>query len=80
VVTENINVNASAEVMDYLRQSGLVYKTAMVDVMEAASCMEKTHYKVGGGGRGVYVCMNGRVVCVYAYYICIYLICVCVYI
>jgi CRP-like cAMP-binding protein len=41
------NVPASAEVMDYLRQSGLVYKAAMVDVMEAASCMVKTHYQRG---------------------------------
>jgi CRP-like cAMP-binding protein len=34
----------SAEVMDYLRQSGLIYKAAMIDVMEAARCMIKTQY------------------------------------
>ena len=41
------NAPASAEVMDYLRQSGLVYKAAMVDVMEAASCMRKREYPRG---------------------------------
>jgi len=41
------NAPASAELMDYLRQSGLVYKASMIDVMEAASCMEKTDYKRG---------------------------------
>jgi CRP-like cAMP-binding protein len=37
------NVPFCAEVMDYLRQSGLVYKVDTVDVMEAA----KTHYQRG---------------------------------
>jgi CRP-like cAMP-binding protein len=44
----NIHPNyPSAEVMDYLRQSGLIYKAAMIDVMEAARCMIKTQYLRG---------------------------------
>jgi CRP-like cAMP-binding protein len=58
----------SAEVMDYLRQSGLIYKAAMIDVMEAARCMVKTQYIRGSilyqkGSRvnKIYIILYGEV-------------------
>ena len=38
---------ASAEVMDYLRQSGLAHKTAISDLLQAAACFKKVSCESG---------------------------------
>ena len=38
---------ASAEVMDFLRQTGLVHRAAAADVLQAASCISKRTYPAG---------------------------------
>lgn len=59
---------ASAEVMDFLRQTGLVNKAAVMDVMQAAACITKKTfpagtllYKKGAEVDKAYIILSGEI-------------------